>query len=397
MTDYLTHDCINVQVDWTYNLTGDFGLDGSWPNATMCGYFLNFTQTPILMSGYIVDNQSSNVGDALVMRTVPMFDVMSKAPIVENGSIHFAHIRNSIVGFSVASAADGTTASIYRNETPVVNKCVLAWCVKTVQSSIEGGIYKEEITGVQFNTTSGPHPWTTIDVTTPWQNGTEITYNEDIVITTESDQVFGMTNGTVPNVMLLFGRFIPSTLSTKDNAAVLILRYTTWLCGPAYNRKLLINPWLAPNNISAHMSRMATALTNQIRTVGSGNEDVRGTAHSQEVYIRVQWAWFAFPATLLVLSLVFLVATIMKTSNDTGGNEMWKTSAMPTLIYGYPKKRGTSLRHRRGTKHAMRRRSCASNFHRRWVGGCLVRVFVNHRQYCPCEEMQHHLGGFDVL
>ncbi|KAF2621565.1 hypothetical protein BU25DRAFT_452580 [Macroventuria anomochaeta] len=187
--------------------------------------------------------------------------------------------QNPIADFIIASAADGTTVSVYRNETPIVYECVLSWCVKTVQSSYEEGIYKEDITGIQMNTTAGPLPWFTRDITTPYQNGTEMIYNDDISIITKAAR------------LLACQTVFPSFLATKDNSTDLILRYKIWLDSPAYNRKLDINPWLAPN-ISAYLSRMATAITNQIRTVGSGNENVRRTAYSQEVFIRVQWAWF---------------------------------------------------------------------------------------------------------
>jgi hypothetical protein len=341
MTEFLTHACVDNKIDWTYDLDGGYGVDGSWSNATVCGYFLNFTETPTFVSGYIINTQSSAKGDALVMRTIPMLDVMTKEPIYRNGSVLFAHIRNPITDFVIASAVDGTAASVYRNEAPVLQECVLFWCVKTIQSSYEGGIYKEDVIDIQLNTTSGPHPWSTYDVTTPYQNGTYIIYNDDIAITTDNGQTFGMSNGTVTNVMLLFDMFIPSFLTTRHNATDLILRYKTWMAGPAFSRTLQVNPWLAPNNVSAHMSRMATALTNQIRTVGSGNEDVRGIAYSQEVYIHVQWEWLIFPLILLILSLVFLIATIMKTSD--GAMDIWKTSAIPTLIYGLPKEAQTQL------------------------------------------------------
>lgn len=315
-------------------------MDGFWPRATLCGYFLNFTKTATFISGYVVYNRSSKA-DALVMRTVPTLHVMTKDPIFGNGAVLFAHVRNPIIDFVIASAADGTTASVYRNETPNVLECVLSWGVKSIRSSYEDGFYKEDVTGVQFNTTTGSHPWSTYDVTTAYQNGTYIVYNENIVIKTEIGQTFGMSNGTVTNVMPLFDMFIPSFLATRHNATDLVLRYKTWMSGPAYSRTLQVNPWLAPNNVSAHLSRMATALTNQIRAVGSGNQDVRGTAYNEEAYIRVQWAWLTFPIALLTLCLIFLVATIMKTSNGATG--IWKTSAMPTLIYGLPKEAQTQI------------------------------------------------------
>ncbi|KAF1952535.1 hypothetical protein CC80DRAFT_596616 [Byssothecium circinans] len=86
------------------------------------------------------------------------------------------------------------------------------------------------------------------------------------------------------------------------------------------------------------MERLSTSLTNAIRS-SSSREVVRGTAFSLETYVHVQWEWLIFPCILLVLTLVFLVATMVKTSKGAGesGPDIWKTSAMPSLVYSLPK------------------------------------------------------------
>jgi hypothetical protein len=63
---------------------------------------------------------------------------------------------------------------------------------------------------------------------------------------------------------------------------------------------------------------------------------LEGDSYQIEAYVSIQWEWLAFPLALLVLSFIFLVSTIIKTSRD-GETGVWKTSAMPTLIYGLPK------------------------------------------------------------
>jgi hypothetical protein len=62
---------------------------------------------------------------------------------------------------------------------------------------------------------------------------------------------------------------------------------------------------------------------------------ITGTAFSLETYVAVHWEWLSFPFILLLLSLVFLLSTIRKTSKQSGIG-VWKTSAMPTLIYSLP-------------------------------------------------------------
>jgi hypothetical protein len=92
---------------------------------------------------------------------------------------------------------------------------------------------------------------------------------------------------------------------------------------------------MVPNNLTRHVEKLATAMTNRVRSSDS-NEMLQGEAFYNEQYVSVQWEWLIFPFLLLTLSLIFLVSTIIKTSKDTSAG-IWKTSAMPTLIYSLPK------------------------------------------------------------
>ena len=82
------------------------------------------------------------------------------------------------------------------------------------------------------------------------------------------------------------------------------------------------------------MERLAAAMTNVIRSAPSKTM-LKGYDFSKETYVAVHWEWLAFPFILLLLSLLFLVSTIIKTTGD-GAVGVWKTSAMPTLIYSLP-------------------------------------------------------------
>ncbi|KAF3044302.1 hypothetical protein E8E12_006699 [Didymella heteroderae] len=284
--------------------------------------------------------------EALIMRTMPGLSIYERKPLFGNGTINFPHIRSPITDVLIVSSADGTVASVYNNERPVAHECILYWCVQTVKSTYDEGAYREEILHTTTNTTAADDLWVTFTVVTDFQNGTDITYTENVTVTlTESlngkTTSFGMTNDTAYAHMMPFDDMFPAYYTAKPNETEPSLRYLTWRDGPAFNRPLDFNPWLAPNNITRHMERLATAMTNVYRSVGLTNEVVIGSAYAREVYIHVQWEWLIFPLILLILSLVFLIATIMKTSD--GGTGIWKTSAMPTLIYGLPKTAQTQL------------------------------------------------------
>jgi hypothetical protein len=338
ISEYLTFACIDGRVDWTSNLTGGgFGIEDTYPNATMCGYFLNFTmETPIMMSGYIVDseNDSSIMSEALLMRTVPMVSVFDKTPLFGNGSIKFDHIRNPISDFLIVSAANGTAASVYDAQLPVAQECILSYCVQTIHSSYDWGTYHEKIEKVHYNTTIGPYPWQTREIWTGFQNATDIYYAENFNIDV-GPTTFGTSNDTAYATMMLFDDFFPSTYTSKPNDSKPLLRYKTWLTGPAYNRVLDYNPWLAPHNVSQHMERLATAVTNVMRS-DTSKEMVQGEAYSMENYVAVRWEWITLPLGLLFMSLIFLAATVFKSAHEREQVGILKNSAILTLLHGIP-------------------------------------------------------------
>ena len=291
------------------------------------------------MSGYLVEANGTAAGEALVMRTLPLTTLLSKEPLYGNGSINFKHIRNTIADVLIVSAADGSAQTVYQKIPPVSQECVLSWCVKTIHSSYDVGEYIETVTETHLNTTEGPFPWLGYPYMDDMGGGTELFYLQPIEISgTTSDgrrfDGYGTDNDTALTVMQALNDIFPAFTSVNDTSSDLVMRYKIWKNGAAYNRYLKYNPWLAPNNVSRHVERLAEAMTNVIRSAPSKTM-LEGHAFSKETYVAVHWEWLAFPFILLLLSLIFLVSTIIKTSGD-GAVDVWKTSAMPTLIYSLP-------------------------------------------------------------
>ncbi|CAN9102278.1 unnamed protein product [Alternaria alternata] len=328
----------DIRADWIAQLGGGFEVET--PNATMCGYFVNATsEDPILMSGYIQNPENLTKGEALIMRILPLTTLYRRERLFNHGSIHFKNLRATIVDVLIVSAANGSFENVYQDMFPVANECVLYWCVQTTQSSYDPGAYHEDIVHTVSNTTAGPSPWLALPFETDFENGTDIFYLEDIVIDTNQasgdHNIYGVSNNSASGVIQSFVDIFPAFSTVTNESEVPTMRFKTWSAGPAWLRYLDFNPWLAPNNITRHMERLAYAMTNVMRSA-PGQDDVAGAAWDKETYYSVRWEWLAFPLLLLVLSLVFLVSTMVKTSRNTGTG-IWKTSAMPTLIYSLPK------------------------------------------------------------
>ncbi|KAF2853169.1 hypothetical protein T440DRAFT_487629 [Plenodomus tracheiphilus IPT5] len=328
----------NTTIDWSVNWNGPLSEE-PYPVGMVCGFFLNATSTtPTLLSGYIT-NETEDAGisgESLIMRAIPLSDFNTKEPFYGVGSVAFKSIRNPIMSALIASAKDGLK-SVHRKTAPQVHECMLSWCVQTIKSAYEGAEYTENIRSTYLDVSTDLRPW-------PW-NVTDdyFVYTQNITLeptihrsnSTVLNDSYTVDNETAFTTMTIFDDFFPSSYTAENASTRATLRFKNYANGPA-TRYLDFNPWLAPNNITRHMERLATAMTNVIRS-STSKEMVAGDAYNTEKFVSITWEWLMFPLVLLILGLVFLVSTILKTSQVHNGEELWKTSAMPALIYGLPK------------------------------------------------------------
>lgn len=91
--------------------------------------------------------------------------------------------------------------------------------------------------------------------------------------------------------------------------------------------------WVYADDLNAWWARLAKSMTNNIRlnAVLQDEEGDRyaGTAWTNVVFIRVIWLWLIFPAALVLLSCLFLLATIVASARS--GIQAWKTWLLPVL------------------------------------------------------------------
>lgn len=337
----ITYTCINTTIDWSANWTGPLP-DDPYPNGTVCGHFLNVTSDqPILLSGYIL-NEDGNVnttGETLLMRAIPLTDFVTKEPLYGQGSVVFRNVVNPLLNALIAStptAGDG----VLHGQAPVVHECILSWCVRRLTSSYEFGVYSENVTSEYWDTSDEPIPW-------PWktyetEDALDLIYDTNVTLqppsSNDSQQStgvsYGLNNVTVFYIKSIFDDFFPSMYTVADQSASPLLRYKNYANGPS-TRTMEFNPWQEPNNLTRHMERLASSMTNVMRSSHS-KLMINGDAFSRENYVEVRWQWLTLPLGLLFISLVFLAATIAKSATERDRVGVWKTSAYATLLYGLP-------------------------------------------------------------
>ncbi|KAL1622878.1 hypothetical protein SLS54_004898 [Diplodia seriata] len=84
-------------------------------------------------------------------------------------------------------------------------------------------------------------------------------------------------------------------------------------------------------NLSQTMANVAKSMTNAIRQSANATI-VHGQAFRDETYMRVRWAWFALPASLVFLTAFILIAAVR--INSRNKVMLWKSSMLPLLFHG---------------------------------------------------------------
>lgn len=81
------------------------------------------------------------------------------------------------------------------------------------------------------------------------------------------------------------------------------------------------------------LSRSITARWRQGDGISDNMGPVVGTVLGNQTCVRVNWAWIALPASLLLLAVVFLVLTIVRTRSKQA--QVWKGSIFAVLFSGF--------------------------------------------------------------
>lgn len=116
------------------------------------------------------------------------------------------------------------------------------------------------------------------------------------------------------------------------------LSYDSWLeqpDGSPWSTTLWNNGTPSLDNFQATMAGMTRSVTARLRqgdglSVNMG--PANGTVYGTQTCIRVKWVWLALPAGLLLLTIVFLLLTIVKTRSRQA--PVWKSSIFAVLFSG---------------------------------------------------------------
>ncbi|KAF4835895.1 hypothetical protein CGCTS75_v002497 [Colletotrichum tropicale] len=96
-----------------------------------------------------------------------------------------------------------------------------------------------------------------------------------------------------------------------------------------YSNSTTIYMLYKANSVVQSIQNMADAITTEMRRNGSSvnpQQTIQGLVWIQQQFVVVRWAWLALPATMLVLTSLFLAATIVETRRKDVG--VWLSSPL---------------------------------------------------------------------
>ena len=277
--------------------------DCSWPTTPtigVCGACIDISkdiQAPVL---------ETNAQDQPLVLTIGEGSKI----ILSSSTMESSSINMPIADFNIVSSQNQALANANTTE------CALWFCLQALVVNQKAGIQNITVTET-WNTTSIPSdpsglysfnsvPSTLNSASNPPYTITKSTFDA------YSSYVSSIINGSV--------------FSTSD--------------GYSYSSDSAEAIWVYLSDLDSWIQRVATSITNHIRSVGFSAllssevspeiQSYNGTVYEAEAFIYVRWVWFSFPAGMVLLSLLYLLASMVHASRS--GTHIWKSNPLPLAL-----------------------------------------------------------------
>jgi hypothetical protein len=225
---------------------------------------------------------------------------------VTNISSDLHGIEPSIIQFSsliskTTDNSDDTTAW----------ECAMFYCINTYSAKVTDGMIQQQVTNT-------------------WRNDSATHFQSSDLIYNPPSQVINITaNASTFKVANLAAKAMNTFMSSTFTGSGGI---NGTLTGSAFSSDV-VQALYETTDYSYRIANLATSMTNNIRQQNdSGSSPFKGQAFRTEAYVRVRWAWFSYPAIVIVSSLLYLLGTILETTyRDVA---IWKSSNMAMIFHG---------------------------------------------------------------
>ena len=227
---------------------------------------------------------------------------------VTNISSSLSEIEASVVKFSALESSGSNEST---DATGI--ECAMWYCVQERTASVTNGIIHEKVLSSWRNDSARLSDSSDLYYIPP----------ESITNSTTSPTTFRVTRLAAKALNSFLSETFTGSGGTNFNSSGSASAYTSDVMQALHN---------APN-ITARIDNLSTAMSNNIREQENViSNHANGTAFKTETFVQIRWGWFAFPASLVALSLLFLTGTIVETAHRDV--LVWKSNNLALLFHG---------------------------------------------------------------
>jgi hypothetical protein len=263
-------------------------------NVTNCNY--------ILPSGNVATLANNTAGDEGIG-----FYVNNSQGAIYNSS---KHDRFYLANFDVLGAPYSSLARPWPNSETVSQECALWMCVQTYEVKT---LSSKQVQSVLHNF-SGP-----VNSSIPEQWG----YGDNFTFPPLPSEMHARANVNYTlniDAYMVFGAYLAPFFD-----GVIFLDIESQDPTNDYVQAI----WNGSENLDAWIKNLALSMTNVVRITNPMTDELyNGTG--LQLGVRVRWEWLALPAAMVGLSLLVLIATIIRTA--TSPVKAWKGSPLAVLF-----------------------------------------------------------------
>ena len=170
-----------------------------------------------------------------------------------------------------------------------------------------------------------------------WYNATSLTgtYNEN-----GNGGLTPPAQASKVNIDCLYGVYEDSSFAINAFMQTYfkgsIVPYNDGFNGPSVLQQLYQQGNASIASVSLAMENVAQSVSAYIRQNGAVNVSAPavGVVYQQNTCVRIKWGWLAFPAMLIVLTVLFLALMILDNGRQPPTCQDWKSSLLPLLFHG---------------------------------------------------------------
>lgn len=218
-------------------------------------------------------------------------------------------------------------------------QCLLYWCVNTYESRVSEGRFSEEIKASWY---SAEIKWWEPDFNDGVSFNPKMPSNDSDRKGNENFTISRTTSKSLWQSLISKLRLDSTSDGTVvscpvygmacggyDSSDLTQIFYETEMNKLFAGIAKSMTRWMRDLSPSSQMELVTKILNKSVNP--SDFEPAHGTATYTHVSVSVRWPWLAFPATLILLTTIFLVLTIINTvRHDVAA---WKSSPLPMLFF----------------------------------------------------------------